>query len=217
MESGGTASSLLYSNGEPGHPVRSGGVASSMGSNGEPGEEVISQACGGEASRVKFVSTCEAYLAEVCPNSTKTCMFTPVFERGNQSPKEPASGAMPLKPSEVNGEKGDDSEFMIFRVLEEFGRGEKQMAVFSKFKYKEFIESVLDKNLPKDDIDHFLAALKKKDVPPKRPKTPKGKGIMMERKNPPPKRLPSLQKKKRNQMRWTLSSFTKISASSLSR
>ena len=148
--SGGVASSLCCSgepghsvgsgsaasNGEPGHGVGSGGVAWSLGAiNGEPGEEVASQACvisdeeamsgGGEASRVKFVSTCEAHLAEVCPNlSTRTGMFPPVFERGNPSPKEPASGAMPLKPSEVKAETGDDSEYTIFRVLEEFGRGE---------------------------------------------------------------------------------------------
>ena len=50
------------------------------------------------------------------------------------------------------------------------------MAVFSKFKYKEFIKSVLDKNLPKDDIDHFLAALKKKDVAPQEAKDPQGQG-----------------------------------------
>ena len=185
--SGGVASSL-GSNGEPDHGVGSGGVAWSLGAiNGEPGEEVASQACvisdeeamsgGGEASRVKFVSTCEAHLAEVCPNlSARTCMFPPVFERGNPSPKEPASGAMPLKPSEVKAETGDDGEYTIFRVLEEFGRGEKQMAVFSKFKYKEFIESVLDKNLPKDDIDHFLATLKKKDVAPQEAKDPRGQG-----------------------------------------
>ena len=184
--SGGVASSL-GSNGEPDHGVGSGGVASSLGSNGEPGEEVVSQACvirdeeamsgGGEASRVKLVSTCEAHLAKVCPNlSTRTCMFPPVFERGNQSPKEPASGAMPPKPSEVKAETGDDGEHTIFRVLEEFGRGEKQMAVFSKFKYKEFIKSVLDNNLPKDDIDHFLATLKKKNVAPQEAKDPQGQG-----------------------------------------
>ena len=42
--------------------------------------------------------------------------------------------------------------------------------------YKEFIESVLDKNLPKDDIDNFLATLKKKDVAPQEAKDPQGQG-----------------------------------------
>ena len=47
-------------------------------------------------------------------------MIPLVFERCNPSPKEPASGAMPLGLSEIESQKGDDGECTFFHAPEMF-------------------------------------------------------------------------------------------------
>ena len=76
-------------------------------------------------------------------------MFPPVFHCCYISQTSEASGAVKLTKAEKDSMRGDFAELKIFRLLEKFGQETKQpMFVFSRFKYKEFIEKVLPNGHP---------------------------------------------------------------------
>ena len=99
-----------------------------------------------------FEEGCEKYLTRLWPDwktNVRTYMFPPVFHCCYISPTGEASGAVKLTKAEIDSMKGDFAELQIFRLLEKFGQETNQpMFVFSRFKFKEFIEKVLPNDHP---------------------------------------------------------------------
>lgn len=99
---------------------------------------------------------CEDHFSRVYPECVdssdhRTIMCPAAFKFGYVAPHGEASGATPLSGMEKVTFIGDVAELKIFEVLETFGGKTKQpMFVLTKFKFKNFIEQVLQKILPAD-------------------------------------------------------------------